>query len=90
MTDLPVREAGVLNAQVTSDVHLACRAEIEKFKVVRDDLNKAIDNHLSYESQQHVEIKRLRAALEKAARWLPREASDWDAVQEVLANAKDG
>jgi len=38
MTDLPVREAGVLNAQVTSDVHLACRAEIERLRAFLQEI----------------------------------------------------
>lgn len=34
-----------------------------------------------------VENERLRAALEKAAAWLPREASDWEFVQEALGRS---
>jgi hypothetical protein len=38
--DEPVWEAGVINADVTSDVHIGCRAEIERLRAVADAARK--------------------------------------------------
>jgi uncharacterized small protein (DUF1192 family) len=53
MSSEPVWEAGVINADVTSDVHIGCRAEAER-----------LDDNIAV---LEAEVERLRAALFKIA-----------------------
>jgi hypothetical protein len=55
--DEPIWEAGVINADVTSDVHIGCRAEVEHW---RDACGV---DHVQRVKRLEAEVERLRAVL---------------------------
>jgi predicted RNase H-like nuclease (RuvC/YqgF family) len=56
--DEPVWEAGVINADVTSDVHIGCRAEVESFGDERTVLLARIRELRAEVERLHLELER--------------------------------